>query len=201
MATKAVATDGKPVVRVEFDIVGISSLSFGKPVTSIKETGETHEAFEQRTWKERIHADASGQVYIPPIMMKKCMESVAQHLSETVPGKGKATFTKHFLRGIMITDPILIGVHIDDVKPIRLYVNADGKKGSGTRVWRIFCDIPEWGGHVVIHVLDPMLQGHSDRIEIYAEHAGTFIGLGRYAPRNGGHNGRFTVKNFERFYV
>lgn len=189
----------KRITRVEFDIQGIAPLSFGKALSTPRNQGEDHEAYDERNWRERCHADADGGVFVPPMMMKRCLESAARILSESVPGKGKATFTKHFLSGILIADPIMVGVNIKDVPGERLYMNADGKRGSGTRVWRRFPQIVKWRGHVIVHVLDPLLQDRPEKIIEYAGHAGQFVGLGRFAPRVGGYYGRFTVSDAKMF--
>lgn len=195
----AAGTGHKRVVRVEFDIQGIAPLSFGKAISTVRAQGEDHEAFDERNWKERCHFDDKGEVFVPPMMMKRCLEKAASMLSESVPGKGKATFTKHFLSGILIADPIFVGVNIANVPGERLYMNADGKRGSGTRVWRRFPQIVKWNGHVIVHVLDPLLQDRPEKIFEYAGHAGQFVGLGRFAPRVGGYYGRFTASNAKSF--
>ena len=193
------ANNGQRIVRVEFDIEGIAPLSFGKSISTPRAQGEDYEVFDERNWRERCHFDAKGEVFVPPMMMKRCIERAASMLSESVPGKGKATFTKHFLSGILIADPIYVGVHIDKVPSERLYMNADGKRGSGTRVWRRFPQIVAWKGHVIVHVLDPLLQDRPEKIIEYAGHAGQFVGLGRFAPRVGGYYGRYVVKDAKNY--
>ena len=69
---------------------------------------EGADAYERRTWRNRMHVNEDGFVFIPPMALKNCLAQVAQHLSETVPGKGKATFTKHFKAGILVTDPMIV---------------------------------------------------------------------------------------------
>lgn len=196
---------GKSAERVEFDIVGISPISFGKPFSSTKQQGEDSAAFEERAWRERMHVMPDGQVFVPPMTMKRCLESTAKFLSESVPGKGKATFTKHFLAGTLVVDPLLLfdkagkPIIAANVPPERVYCNADGKRGSGTRVWRIFPFIAEWRTHAIVHILDPLLKNYNEKIGEYANHGGQFNGLGRFAPRVGGFYGRFTVENVKAF--
>jgi hypothetical protein len=180
---------------VTFTIEGIAPLSFSRPVQTPKEQGEDYDVYESRIWREKMHVDGDGNVFIPPMMMKQCLESTAKYLSESVPGKGTSKFTKHFLSGIMVIDPILIGVKAKDVVSERLYVNADGKKGSGTRVWRVFPLISRWSGDVTVYITDPILQCHWQKVPEYAEFGGKFNGLGRFAPRRGGFYGRYKVSN------
>lgn len=183
-------------VRVK--LRGVSDMIMGKPFFDKRETGETHEAFEERTWPNRMHVDANGEVYIPARALKNTLSECAKFLSETVPGKGKATFTKHFEAGIMILEPMKLGIKAKDVKPLPMFVPADGKKGGTTRVFRKFPVIPEgWEGETDILVLDPTLEGHIDKIEEYLKHAGKFIGLMSMRPRKGGEFGRFELVNFK----
>jgi len=88
----------------------------------------------------------------------------------------------------------MLGVKDSDVIGERLFVPADGKRGGGKRVWRTFPTIPDWRAEATIIVLDPILK--PEKIEEYLKHAGQFIGLGRFRPRNNGFYGRFTIENF-----
>lgn len=181
----------------EFDIIGTSPISFSKAITEPKRTGETHDAYEERTWRLRAHADQTGEAFIPPQALKNCLESVARYLSESVPGKGKATYTKHFASGIMVTEPMPLGVKAEHIPPERLHVPSDGKKGGGSRVWKTFPTLPTWKTRAQVYVLDPVLLDKPEMIGRYADHAGKFIGFGRFRPQNGGFYGRFKIANFK----
>lgn len=176
----------------ECEITGNGPISFSAPIQSKKSTGETHDAFEDRTWRERLHV-AKGEVFIPPSALKNCLSDVAKYLSESVPGKGKSTYTKHFEAGILVTDPLMLGVKADDVPGERLFVPASGKRGDGKRVWKTFPIIMDWKASARIYLLDPILIDKPDKVREYLEHAGKFIGLGRFRPRNNGYYGRFDV--------
>lgn len=178
-------------------IEGISPISFSAPIQSVKDTGETHDAFEQRTWRERLHVDNNGEVFIPPGAIKNCLSDVAKYLSESVPGKRNATYTKFFEAGIMVIAPVGLGVKAADVAGERLFVPADGKRGGGKRVWKTFPVIPAWAGQVEIHIVDPVLVAKPEKVHEYLDHAGKFIGLGRFRPRNNGFYGRFKVTAFK----
>jgi len=187
------------VVRVEFDLRSVpgSPISFSRKIESEKETGEDHAHFEERTWRERLHVDTEGYVYIPPAAFKHCLEDCAKFLQESVPGKGKATYTKNFEAGVLCTTPMRLPIKAKDVKSERLFVPSDGKKGGGTRVWKIFPIIEKWDTTGDLMLLDPLLTGNPEKVHEYMVHAGKFIGLGRYRPRRGGFYGRFTVERFE----
>lgn len=184
------------MIRCNFTIEGIAPISFSAPVQSKKNTGESHDAFEERTWRERLHVDSDGKVFIPPSAVKNCLSDVAKYLSESVPGKGKATFTKHFEAGTMVTEPLTLGVKADKVEGERLFVPASGKRGDGKRVWKTFPVLKQWQASGCVYVLDPVLIDKPDKVREYLEHAGKFIGLGRFRPRNNGFYGRFNVTKF-----
>src|SRR3990172_423100 len=114
-------------VRIE----GTAPISFSRAIQSTKNTGEGADAFEERTWRERLHVGKDGIVFIPPMAVKNALSEVAKYLSEVVPGKGKATYTKHFEAGISVIEPLMLGVKADKVDGERLFVPADGKRGSG----------------------------------------------------------------------
>ena len=89
--------------------------------------------FEARTWRERLHYDADGRVFIPPMCFKNCLSEAAKFLSRQIPGKGKATYTKHFEAGVLVPEPLILPLKKDDVKGEWLFLPADGKRGSGKR--------------------------------------------------------------------
>lgn len=181
---------------VECDLIGVAPISFSAPIQSKKNTGESHDAFEERTWRERLHVK-NGEVFIPPMALKNCLSEVAKFLSETVPGKGKATYTKHFEAGVMVIDELMLGIKAKDVAGERLFVPSDGRRGGTTRVWKTFPVIPEWKTHAIIYLLDPILADKPAKVKEYLDYAGQFIGLGRFRPRNNGFYGRFKIENFK----
>jgi hypothetical protein len=189
---------------VSFTLVGIAPLGFSRPIQSVKETGEADAAFEQRIWREKMHVDGKGQVIIPPQNLKNCLVEIAQYLSESVRGKGKATWTKHFEAGVMVTEPMPLRndknepIMADDVEPVRVFVPSDGRRGGGKRVHKMFPVIKEgWRCSGQAHLLDPRLQTETERVEQYLVHAGQFIGLGWFRPRRNGYYGRFRVEGFK----
>jgi hypothetical protein len=99
---------------------------------------ETARDYEERTWRERAHVDGEGRLFIPPMAFKNCLAEIAKYLSVQIPGKGKATYTKHFLSGILVMENLALGIKPDDVASTPVYCNADGVRGSGKRVMRYF---------------------------------------------------------------
>lgn len=151
--------------------------------------------YEQRTWREKSNYDESGIVVIPAMAFKQALDDVAKMFSTSIPGKGKATYTKHFKAGVLCMGDVSIGIHKDDMPSIRINANADGVRGSGKRVSRIFPQIPSWQGEAEFAVLDDTIT--KEVFEKALQDAGRFIGVGRFRPQNGGLNGRFAPVSFE----
>ena len=154
-----------------------------------KETAHDH---EERTWRARIHADAAGQVFIPPMAFKNALSEIAKFLGMQIPGKGKSTYTKHFEAGVLCMTPLVLPLKRDDVQCEWLFVPSDGIRGSGKRVWKCFPVIQEWTGEAVFQIIDDTIT--DDVFEHHLREAGSFIGIGRFRPRNNGFYGRFAVE-------
>ena len=169
----------------------VSPYSQSRKIQSPRLDRETADDHEKRTWKERVHADDEGRVFIPPMALKNCIAECAKFRSEQIPGKGKSTYTKHFEAGILVVDPMYLGVTVDEVKGEWLYVPADGRRGGPKRVDKCFPLVPKWEGTATFHVLDDAVT--KDVFERHIAEAGKFIGLGRFRPRNNGYYGRFEV--------
>lgn len=173
-------------------LASLSPLSFSKHVEVEKLPKELAKDYEERTWRERIHYDADGQVFIPTTMFKNCISGAAKYLSMQIPGKGKSTYTKHFEAGIMCPDfEAHIGIHKDEVESERLFVPSDGTRDGTTRVLKCFPIIKEWKTTVDFYIIDSTITK-----EVFQQHlneAGNLIGIGRFRPRNNGYYGRFRV--------
>lgn len=179
----------------------ISTYSQGRHYVPDKKQGENPRDQEARTWRERMHATADGNVFIPPMAFKNCLSEIAKFLSIQIPGKGKATFTKHFEAGVLVMDPLVLPIKKDEVKGQWLFIPSDGVRGSGKRVDKCFPVIPEWSGDVTYHVLDETLftmistpAGDMTAFEHHLRQSGSFIGIGFFRPRNNGYWGRFAVE-------
>lgn len=178
--------------KVRVKITGKSPLSFSKYVQEPKKDRENPADYEERTWHERIHVDAKGEVFVPPMMFKNALSEAAKYRSEQIQGKGKSTYTKHFEAGVMVIDPMPLGIKKEDVKKETLYVPSDGKRGGTTRVLRHFPKIENWSGTATFLILDDVIT--RDVFERHLIDAGNFIGVGRFRPRNNGYYGRFDVE-------
>jgi hypothetical protein len=154
---------------------------------------ESHEAYEARTWREKGHYTKDGEMYIPPMALKKSLDKAVKFRKRKGPNGGASTWTKHFHAGIMITDLILLGVQKEDVAEWGNMMDSNGKKDSGTRVYRSFPEAHDWEAEAIIYILDDAITE-----AVFADvlgDAGKFIGIGRFRPENGGNYGRFSVEN------
>lgn len=156
-----------------------------------KQPKEGADDYEKRTWRNRLHINKNGEVLIPPFAFKNCLDESAKFLSKQIPGKGKATYTKHFQSGVLVLEPLNLGVKAEEVRGEWRFVPADGVPGSGKRVHKCFPVIDEWGGKVTFHVLDETIT--EDVLREHLEQAGLFIGVGSFRARNRGIWGRFEV--------
>lgn len=159
---------------------------------------ELADDYERRTWKSRLHTDEDGVIYIPGMAFANCVKEAAKFLSIQVPGKGKATWTKHFDAGVSVLDNVPTGIHKDDkrVTERRLFVPSDGVRGSGKRVWKSFPVIP-LGTMVTVdfQIVDETIT--TDVFAMHLQQAGFLIGIGAFRKRNNGPCGQFAVKSIE----
>ena len=183
------------MIRAIAHIESLSPYSQSRKHDTPKLEKEHNDDHEKRTWREKSHYDKNEDVFIPPMAFKIALAECARFLSETIPGKGKATWTKHFEAGILCMDPIYLGVKKNDTVGESYWMNSDGKRGSGSRVLRTFPCVQEWKVKVPFYVLDQTITEPVFRK--YVNEAGKFIGIGRFRPRNGGFYGRFKLANLE----
>lgn len=172
-----------------------SPLSFSKYYNVPKKEQESPADYEIRTWRERLHYEASGEIFIPPMAFKKCIENVASYLSIKIKGKGNQTFSKKFKAATICSEKVMLGIQKDDVESEVLFVPSDGKPGGGCRVEKTFPLIHEWSGVVEFYILDNTITPKI--FEHHLKEAGKFIGIGRFRPINGGFYGRFNVEKID----
>ncbi len=163
------------------------------------EQGESQDDNYRRTWRNHLHADKDGMVFIPPNSLKNCLSEAAKFMSISVPGKGKATYTKNFEAGIMVAQAASLGVHKDKVEMEALFLPSDGRRGGPKRIMKYYPIIPEWETQAEFIILDETVLQSSVKdkartvFQEVLEGAGRFIGIGRFRPRNNGYYGRFEV--------
>ena len=181
------------MIRIaEVDLESISPMTQSRHYEVDKIGRESHGDYEKRTWRERMHRDETGQLFIPPMALKKALEGAASFLGHKVPGRGQKAYASFFKSTVLIMDEIKLGINYLDVPSESLFVPSDGKPGSGTRVTKIFGRINPWKGTAKVYLCDETIGN-----DVFAEHikiAGQFVGLGMFRPERGGFFGRFAVK-------
>ena len=173
----------------------ISPYSQSRAHESEKLNRETHDEYEKRTWRDKCHANENGNIFIPPMAFKQGLDKAASMLGLQIPGKGKATYTKFFVSGVLCVEPLVLPDKKSDVRGERIHANADGKRGSGKRVWRTFPVIDKWSGNFAFTVIADEIS--KEVFEQALMQAGSFVGIGRFRPENGGYFGRWSVKKIE----
>jgi hypothetical protein len=188
-------TEGQLILRnFTAELKGISPISFSRHHDTPKVTAkEPADEWEKRTWREKLHYNDESEVFIPPMAFKNGISEAARFLNLKIKGKGNATYTKHFERGIICQVPALLGVNKDDVQSETLFVPSDGKRGGGNRVNRTFPVIPQWNTVAIFQVWDEIIDEEVFR-RVLTEF-GLFIGVGRFRPQNNGYYGRFIVQS------
>lgn len=156
---------------------------------------ESANDYEARTWRNRLHCRENGEVIVPAMALKNMLSDCAKYISMSVPGKGKATYSKNIDAGVLVMDDMGLGVSGKEVPGEWVFVPADGRAGSGKRVEKCFPVVKEWTGEAKFYVMDETIT--PPVFEKHLEEAGKFIGLGRFRPRNKGLYGRFTVESIK----
>lgn len=156
---------------------------------------ETADAYELRTWREKCHTTKDGRIFIPPMGIKMSLDTAAQMLGVKIAGKGRQTYTKFFTSGVLCMEPVVLSFTKEEVPCDKIYANANGRRGSGTRVWRYFPRIDEWEAQVPFVILSNEIT--KEIFESHLQQAGAFVGIGRFRPQNGGYYGRFSVRKIE----
>lgn len=177
-------------------IKGMTPYSASKHVVEELMKGESKDAHEKRRWREKAHIDEHGEVYIPGVAFKLALDEAASLLNEKIPGKRNQTWTGQFATGVVAMGDVHLGIHIDNVTPVEIFAHANGKRGAGTRVSRVFPFIPSWEGELTMRIFNDTLP--PDVFERFFEQAGLLAGVGRGRPitKSPAGNGRFRPTNF-----
>jgi hypothetical protein len=172
-------------------LTGISPYSQSRNHDTPKLDGESLDAFDQRTWRNKLNISPAGEIVIPAHGIMQAFAAAAKYSKRQIPGQGKATWTAKFAAGIALLEDPSLGVSPDDAQCITISANADGVRGSGKRVTRRFPIVNEWQTTFDVYILDPILT--EEIVREMVEIAGMFIGFGRFRPEKGGTNGRFKI--------
>lgn len=160
---------------------------------------ESHNDYDERTWRNHCTTNENGQVCIPAMALKQSIDTVAFKLGEKIPGRRGATYKSFFASGFFCDHdiPIANGKVLTPKDAIckLISANATGKRGSGSRVPRRFPEFPKWSGVAEFTILDDVIT--PEVFERHARAAGMIVGIGRFRPENGGTNGRFRIVKIE----
>jgi hypothetical protein len=168
-----------------------SPISFSRFHGTPKLNGESDADYEERTWHERLHSDAKGNVMIPLFGLKNALDAAAKYGSKKIPGRRNATYTKHVQSGVMVENALVLPIKKQEVRGEWRFVPSDGLAGGSRRVMKCFPVIEEWEGEVCFAVLYETFT--KEILEEFLETAGNFIGLGSFRPENRGIWGRFRL--------
>ena len=152
---------------------------------------ESHHAHEERTWREHLHVNPEGFVFMPPMAFKFSLETAAKFLRMRIPEKGNSEYGKHFKAGVIVPAGLVLPDKASEVQGEWNDMHANGIRGSGKRVPRCYPVIPAWEGQVEYYVLDDTIT--EDVFVKHLREAGNFIGVGRFRPENGGFYGRYQI--------
>ena len=178
-----------------FTLVGKSPISFNRALQSAKKASETSADYEKRCWKERLHVDENGEVFIPAIAIKHCLVAAAKYMGDRIPGQGKKTYTAKFKAGLGVSDNLQLGVRADEVTGEWVHVPSNGETGHGTRVYKQFPVVKSWKTRGVVQIYDPIIT--AEPLKRYLDAGGLLVGLGRFRVQNNGYYGRYAVEDFE----
>jgi hypothetical protein len=176
--------------RYHADVQSLTPYSQGRPHHTPKREQEQAEAYDRRTYLERLHV-ASGRIYIPPMAFKQCLTKTAGYLNMQIAGRGKATYRKIFVQGVMINEPVLLDLTPEDTRLERIFTSLTPQKANGPRGWRHFPVIDAWQGTVQIDVLDELIT--QAVLKKHFEVGGMVTGIGVWRPENNGMWGRFKL--------
>lgn len=172
-------------------IQGITPYSQSRMHSAPKLEGESHDDYDARTVLQKLTLHPNGNVAIPAHGMHQALIAAAKYDGGKIAGAGAKTWTAKFTTGLAITEAIDTGLRPEDAVIEPILCNADGVRGSGKRVLRRFPVFHEWDASFDVYILDSIIT--ETQFRKIMELAGMFIGIGRFRPEKGGHNGRFRL--------
>ena len=177
-------------------IKGQAPIQFSKHIVTPRPEALAHQDHEEKTWRERMHVNpTTGKLFIPGMAFKKSMDSVAKFLGDKIKGKRNATWTKHFLSGVLPSGNAELDITPDKAEKYPLFVPSDGKPGGGSRVLKFFPIVREWATQITFTIIDDEIT--QEVFKRHLEQAGQLIGVLAFRPEHGGYFGRFEVEKLE----
>lgn len=176
----------------------ISAYSQSKRHKSVpdSEKNEGQDAFDERCWREHLHVDSDGSIYIPQMAFKKSLDAAAMLLGTKIPGKGSKTYAKDFISGVLVMDSLVLPITPEEVECEAYYMDSNpSQKNRGSRVLRRYPVIPSWAGEVKYHITSKAITEEVFRDHLFT--SGSLIGIGRFRPEKGGFYGRFQATSID----
>lgn len=174
----------------------LSPLSFSRYHSTPRKEKESHDEYRERTWREHCHYDKkTGELYLPPMMLKNALSLAAAYNGEKIAGQGMKRWTEKFKSGVLVFNGPAIGVNLKEVEGETLYLPSDGKAGGGKRVLKTYPRVDDWQAVAAWHIMDDSIT--QDVFTRTLTQCGQFIGFGRFRPKNNGYYGRFEVVKVE----
>jgi hypothetical protein len=147
---------------------------------------EGDDAYERRTWRNRLHRTPDGLVQIPEQAFANSIKLAAKRF--------EAEYAKHFEDGVTVTGNLVLSVKADEIPYDELLVRGT-KRITEKRVTKLFPRIDEWEGDVTFHIINDIIPKAIFRQALVI--AGLLVGIGRFRPQSWGYYGRFTVEAVE----
>lgn len=165
--------------------------------------GESANAHEERTWKQRMHVRTVNKgkptqhetIVIPAAGFNQAFAAAAKFLNRKIEGQRNSTWTKHFVSGIAVIQDVDLNVSPDECRKQVINAHANGQRGSGTRVSRYFPTVDMWEAKFEVMILDPLITEVIFFEVVQA--AGLFVGVGQFRPEQLGTNGRWEVDSIK----
>lgn len=195
--------------KITFTAIGTTPISFSAPYREEKLAKESAQQYDDRCWRQHAHCEddgtpnANGPAYIPGMALKQAVADATSRRREKIKGRGQSTYGPIVLSSFL---PARGGFRLlgADGKPItrqsfaceNVYCNADGKRGSGTRVWRKFPVTPAgWSADCEFILNADELVSAWEAVFGFVVLAGTGIGIGRWRAQKGGLFGQFRIED------
>src|SRR4051812_42359491 len=96
--------------------------------------GESANAHEERTWRERMHvrtfnkgkANQRDSVVMPASGMNQAIAAAAKFLNKKIEGQRNSTWTKHFVAGIAVLADIDLNINPSECRRQTINAHANG---------------------------------------------------------------------------
>jgi hypothetical protein len=194
-------------------LTSLTPYAQGRKRQSVKKRDETDDDFDRRTVLEQLHTtlalklpercrpdDPDGaterRITIPPMAFHLCLQETASYLGMKIPGGGSKTYTKHFIRGLLFNEPIVLDHRPEDCRIESVWLPLPGGQGSARpRGWKYFAVLDTWDAAVPFIVVDEILK--RDVLERHWQLAGSITGIGVWRTINRGLWGKFRLVKLE----